>query len=149
DTFRVEDGVLKVSYDKYKEFDGQFGHLFYKDRFSHYVIRVEYRFVGEQCKGGPGWALRNSGIMFHCQSPESMRKDQEFPVSIERRLRGGPGRGERPTASVGTPGTNIVTDGKLIPRHCTNSTSKTYRGDQWVTAEVEVHGSGKVKHVIN
>src|SRR5262249_28222815 len=111
DTFRVEGGVLKVSYDRYKQFDGKFGHLFYKDRFSHYVIRVEYRFVGEQCKGGPGWALRNSGIMFHSQPPRSMRKDQDFPVSIEAQLLGGVGKGERPTLSVCTPGTNIVMGG--------------------------------------
>ena len=56
DTFRVEDGVLKVRYDKYQEFGAQFGHLFYKEKFSHYRLRVEYRFVGEQCTGGPGWA---------------------------------------------------------------------------------------------
>src|SRR4051794_20414403 len=92
DTFRVEDGLLKVRYDKYDQFDGKFGHLFYKDKFSDYVVRVEYRFVGEQCKGGPGWAIRNSGVMFHCQDPKTMRKDQEFPVSIEAQLLGGNGK---------------------------------------------------------
>lgn len=149
DTFRVEDGILKVSYDRYGTFDGKFGHLFYKDSFSHYVLRLEYRFVGEQCKGGPGWAVRNSGIMFHCQSPRSMRKDQDFPVSIEAQFLGGTGKGDRPTGSVCTPGTNIVMDGKLITRHCTSSKSKTYHGDQWVRAEIEVRGSGKVVHRIN
>ena len=29
DTFRVENGVLKVGYDKYTTFDNKFGHLFY------------------------------------------------------------------------------------------------------------------------
>ena len=82
-TFRVEDGVLKVSYDEYDEFDNKFGHIFYKDKFSNYKIHVEYRFVGEQVKGGPDWAFRNNGIMFHCQAPESMSRDQNFPVSIE------------------------------------------------------------------
>jgi hypothetical protein len=47
-TFRVEDGVLKVSYDQYKAFDGKFGHLFYKEPFSDYILRLEYRFVGNQ-----------------------------------------------------------------------------------------------------
>src|SRR6266700_2803154 len=47
-TFRVENGLLKVSYDQYDRFNGEFGHLFYKDKFSHYKIRVEYRFVGKQ-----------------------------------------------------------------------------------------------------
>lgn len=149
DTFRVEKGVLKVSYDRYKQFDGKFGHLFYKDSFSHYVLRVEYRFVGEQCKGGPGWAVRNSGVMFHCQPPKSMRKDQDFPVSVEAQFLGGVGKGKRPTGSVCTPGTNIVMKGKLVTQHCVSSSSKTYDGDQWVTAEIEVRGSGKVKHVIN
>jgi hypothetical protein len=149
DTFRVEGGVLKVAYDKYDTFDNKFGHLFYKDKFSHYVLRVEYRFVGDQCKGGPGWAVRNSGVMFHCQDPKSMRKDQDFPVSIEAQFLGGVNKGERPSGSVCTPGTHIVMDGKLVTRHCTTSKAKTVHGDEWVTAEIEVHGAGKVKHVIN
>src|SRR5262249_31475135 len=93
DTFRVENGVIKLSYDKYTHFDGKFGHLFYKDKSSHYDLRLQYRFLGEQAKGAPGWALRNSGLMFHCQSPQSMRKDQEFPVSIEFQFLGGLGKG--------------------------------------------------------
>lgn len=145
-TFRVENGVMKVSYDEYKEFGGQFGHIFYKEKYSHYVVRVEYRFVGEQCKGGPGWALRNSGIMFHCQPPETMRKGQDFPVSIEAQLLGGNGKDPRPTNNMCSPGTNIVYNGKLYTTHCLSSKSKTYHGDQWVTAEVEVRGSGKVIH---
>lgn len=149
DTFRVEDGILKVSYDKYGQFDGKFGHLFYKEPFSHYHLRVEYRFVGEQARGGPGWAFRNSGIMFHGQDPKTMRKDQDFPVSIEYQLLGGNGKDERPTGNVCSPGTNFVMSGKLITQHCVNSRSRTYHGDQWVTAELIVHGSGKVKHVIN
>jgi hypothetical protein len=149
DTFRVEDGVLKVAYDKYPEFDGKFGHLFYKTPFSHYRLRIEYRFVGEQCRGGRDWAFRNSGVMIHGQPPESMRKDQEFPVSIEVQFLGEKGREKRPTANVCTPGTNIVMGGKLITRHLTESKAKTYRGDQWVTVEAEVHGNGVIKHIVN
>ncbi|MCS7270748.1 MAG: DUF1080 domain-containing protein [Gemmataceae bacterium] len=149
DTFRVEDGILKVSYDKYKAFENKFGHLFYvKEKFSHYRLRVEYRFVGEQCPGGPSWAVRNNGIMFHCQDPRTMRRDQDFPVSIEAQLLGGLGKGNRPTNNVCTPGTHIVLEGKLFTPHCTNSRSKTYHGDVWVTAEIEVHGSGKVRHYV-
>jgi len=147
DTFRVEDGVLKVSYDKYKKFDGKFGHMFYHKEFSSYRLRVEYRFVGEQVAGGPGWALRNNGIMIHGQSPESMRKDQKFPVSIEVQLLGGSGSGKRPTGNLCTPGTNVVMDGKLIRKHVINSSSKTYHGDRWVTLEVEVRGN-TVKHIV-
>lgn len=148
-TFRVEDGILQVAYDQYTTFDNRFGHLFYKDSFSHYRIRVEYRFLGEQVPGGPTWGLRNSGIMIHGQSAESMEKDQDFPVSIEVQLLGGTGSGDRPTANVCTPGTNMVMNGQLITRHCTNSTSKTYHGDQWVTVEVEVHGNKLIKHIID
>jgi hypothetical protein len=148
-TFRVEDGLLKVSYDQYDKFDNKFGHIFYKDKFSHYRLRVEYRFVGDQCPGGPAWARRNSGAMIHCQQPQTMAKDQEFPVSIEVQFLGGLGQGERSTGNLCTPGTNVVMGGKLITQHCTNSKSKTFHGDQWVTAEVEVRGSGAIKHSVN
>ncbi len=148
-TFRVEDGILKVSYDQYNKFDGKFGHLFYEEEFSHYRMRLEYRFVGEQTPGGPGWAFRNSGVMIHGQSPESMRKDQDFPVSIEVQLLGGNGKDKRTTSNLCTPGTNVVMEDKLVTRHCISSNSQTYHGDQWVTAEIEVHGGSVVKHIIN
>lgn len=148
-TFHVEDGILKVSYEAYERFDERFGHLFYEKTFSNYIVRVEYRFVGEQCPGGPGWAFRNSGIMVHGQAPESMTKDQNFPVSIEVQLLGGNGKDPRTTGNLCTPGTNVVIDGELIERHCTNSGSKTYHGDQWVVAEVEVRGNDVIKHFIN
>lgn len=148
DTFRVEEGLLKVRYDKYDEYKERFGHLFYKDKFSHYRFRVEYRFVGEQCKGGPGWAIRNSGVMIHGESPELMSRDQDFPASIEVQLLGGNGTAQRTTSNLCTPGTHVVMNGKLIKQHCTSSTSKTYHGDQWVTAEIEVHGNKVIKHII-
>ena len=148
-TFRVEDGLLKVVYDDYSKFDGKFGHLFYKTPYSHYRLRVEYRFVGKQCPGGPGWAFRNSGAMIYGQPPETMRKDQDFPVSIEVQFLGGDGTHKRSTGNVCTPGTHMVMGGKLITQHCTDSTSKTYHGDQWVTIEVEAHGSGVITHKVN
>lgn len=148
-TFRVEDGVIKVSYDQYDGFEQKFGHLFYKTSYGHYIFRVEYRFTGEQIKGGPGWAFRNSGIMVHGQSPESMSLDQNFPVSIEVQLLGGNGVDKRQTGNLCTPGTNVVMQDELVTRHCTRSGSQTYHGDQWVTAEVEVRGDEIVKHFIN
>jgi hypothetical protein len=87
--------------------------------------------------------------MLHCQSPESMRKDQDFPVCIEVQLLGGDGTGERSTGNLCTPGTNVVMNGRLVTEHCIDSSSKTYHGAQWVTAEVEVHGSEVVRHIIN
>jgi hypothetical protein len=149
DTFRVEQGVLHVSYDRYDNFGTKFGHLFYREPFSHYLLRVEYRFVGQQASGGPTWALRNSGVMLHCQDPKTIERDQEFPVSIEVQFLGGSGAGERPTANLCTPGTHVVMDGRLITRHCTNSSSKTYHGDEWVTVTIEVRGSKVIKHMID
>ncbi len=150
-TFRVEDGLLKVAYDKdkYDKFGERFGHLFYKDKFANYRLRVEYRIVGEQCPGGPGWAIRNSGVMIHGESPSTMAKDQDFPASIEVQLLGGNGKDDRTTSNLCTPGTNVVMGGELVLRHCTNSKSKTYHGDQWVTAEIEVHGSRVIKHILD
>jgi hypothetical protein len=149
-TFRVERGVLTVSYEAYEDqFGDRFGHLFYEKPFSHYVLGAEYRFVGEQAKGGPGWALRNSGLMIHGQPVETMGKEQDFPICIEVQLLGGSGTGQRTTANLCTPGTHVVMNGQLNTEHCINSTSKTYHGDEWVRVEVEVHGDGKVIHRVN
>jgi hypothetical protein len=150
DTFRVENGVLRVVYDKWDAFDGHFGHLFYKTPYSHYVLVVEYRFLGEQVKGGPDWGFRNSGAMLLGQLVETMGKDQDFPISIEGQLLGGRGDGKaRSTANLCTPGTNVVMNGKLETTHCINSSSKTFDGDQWVRAEFEVHGDGEIVHKAN
>ena len=148
-TFRVEDGLLKVRYDQYDTFKGEYGHLFYKHPYSHYKLRIEYRFVGDQVQGGEGWAYRNSGVMVHGQAPGNMEKDQQFPVSIEVQLLGGNGVDERTTLNLCTPGTNVVMDGRLITEHCINSHSGTYHGDQWVTAEVEVYGDSLIRHLID
>jgi hypothetical protein len=149
-TFRVENGVLRVAYDQYDSFGGRFGHLFYKTPFSHYRIVVEYRFVGEQEQGGPDWGFKNSGIMVHGQPVETMQKDQDFPISIEVQLLGGRGDGKaRPTANLCTPGTNVVMNGKLWTQHCLDSSSKTFDGDEWVRVEVDVHGDGVVTHKVN
>lgn len=148
-TFGVENSVLRVNYNAYPSFDNKFGHIFYKKKFSYYLLGVEYRFTGEQCKNGPGWALRNSGMMLHCQAPETMGKDQDFPISIEVQLLGGNGKDERTTANLCTPGTNVVMKGNLFTNHCVSSTSKTYHGDQWVRVEVLVLGDSIVKHIID
>ena len=150
DTFRVEDGMLKVRYDKWTGFDGEFGHIFYKQPFSYYVLAAEYRFVGEQVTGaGPrlAWAIRNNGLMLHSPDPKTMLKDQDFPISIEVQLLGGFGK-PRTTANLCTPGTHVVLKGQLHTAHCTNSTSKTYEGDQWVRVEVLVHGDEVIKHMV-
>ena len=148
DTFRVREGRLVVAYDQYDAFGDRFGHLFYKDTFSYYRIAIEYRFVGAQAKGGPAWAVRNSGVMLHGQRPETMVKDQDFPISIEAQFLGGDGTAERPTANLCTPGTHVVMAGKLFTPHCVHSTSKTYHGEQWVRVEIEVLGSERITHYV-
>lgn len=149
DTFSVRDGVIHVSYDKYDNFNKTYGHLFYKTPFSHYLLRIEYRFLGDQASGGEDWAFRNSGVMLHGQTPQSMSVDQDFPNSIEVQFLGGKGKGKRTTANLCTPGTDVVMNNKLLKRHCFSSKSETYHGDQWVTVEIEVRGSKSVKHIIN
>lgn len=148
-SFRVEDGLFKVSYDEWNDFDGQFGHIYSNEAYSHYRIRVEYRFKGDQVPGGPAWAFRNNGVMLHTQAPESLALDQEFPVSIEAQMLGGNGSDARPNGNVCTPGTNMVMKGQLITQHCTNSESATFHGDDWVTLEIEVLGANSVKHWLN
>jgi len=149
DTFRVENGLLEVRYDKWTMFNGEFGHIFYHEPFSYYRLAAEYRFVGTQVPGGPGWAQRNNGLMLMSPHPKTMLKDQDFPISIEVQLLGGLSDGKpRSTANVCTPGTNIVMNGQLHTAHCTNSTSKTYDGDQWVRVEVEVHSDELMRHMV-
>jgi hypothetical protein len=151
-TFRVENGLLEVRYDKWPTFKDEFGHLFYKDPFSYYILAAEYRFVGEQVKTDRtdlGWAVRNNGLMIHSPAPKTMLKDQDFPISIEVQLLGGLSNGRpRTTANLCTPGTNVVMNGALHTAHCTNSTSKTYDGDQWVRVEVIARGDELIQHVV-
>lgn len=147
-TFRVEDGMMTVSYDGYEDFDQQYGHIFYKKPFSAYLLRVEYRFIGEQAKGGEGWAYRNSGAMLHSQDPYTMLKNQNFPISVEGQILGGDGKNERTTGNVCTPGTHIEMDGKLFTPHCSNSNSKTFHGDQWVQNDFLVLGDSIIHHIL-
>ncbi len=148
DTFQVEDGTLCVNYDGWDGFSGEFGHLIHAFPYDHYRLRLDVRFLGEQVPGGPGWAWRNSGIMVHGQAPETMTLDQSFPVSIEVQLLGGGDQGERSTANLCTPGTNVEFAHELVTRHCTNSASATFRGDDWGTVEVEGRGNDLVRHLV-
>jgi Domain of Unknown Function (DUF1080) len=149
-TFRVEDGIIKVRYDQYDDFNDQFAHLYYKTPFSWFHLVFEYRFVGEQQKGAPSYTLRNSGVMFHSQDPRTMPKEQDWPISIEMQLLGGLSDGKpRPTGNMCSPGTNIVFNGKIAEAHCINSSSKTYDGEQWVRGELIVLGDSLITHIIN
>jgi hypothetical protein len=149
-TFRVEDGIIKVRYDQYNTFNEQYGHLYYKTPFSWFHLKFEYRFVGQWRKDAPEYTLLNSGVMFHSQDPHTMPKEQDWPISIEMQLLGGLGDGKvRPTGNMCSPGTEVVYKGKLAESHCISSTSKTYDGDQWVKGELIVLGDSLVTHIIN
>ncbi|MFT5167901.1 MAG: hypothetical protein ACI8P3_003139 [Saprospiraceae bacterium] len=143
-----KDSLMSVRYEATDSFKGNFGHIFYKDKFSHYRLKSTYRFVGEQMPGGPAWAIRNNGLMLHCQSPESMGLAQDFPMCLELQLLGGNGTDERPTANLCTPGTNVMMADTLFTPHCVNSTSKTYPGDHWVTVEALVLGDSLIQHIM-
>ena len=149
DTFRVEDGILKVSYDRYGKFEEQFGHLFTNQPYSHYVLRLEYKFTGEAVADAPDWAKLNSGVMIHSQSPLSMGVDQSWPASMEVQFLAAGATAGRQTANAVTPGTNLELNGKLITDHIIDSKSKLYPLDEWVAVEVEVHGNEEVIHRIN
>lgn len=147
-TFRVEDGLLRVSYNEYDSFNYEFGHLFTDESFSQYRLRAEYRFVSEPIKNAPAWAFRNNGFMLHSQSAESMLLNQNFPISLEAQPLGGPEEGERPTMNLCTPGTHVFLGDSLHTVHCTSSSSKTFRGDQWVTVEMIVYADSIIHHLV-
>lgn len=149
DTFRVQDGVLTVSYDRYDELRGRFGHLFYERKLSHYRIRLEYRFTGQQVAGSPTWALMNSGIMLHSEPPSSMRLDQAFPVSIEAQFLGDDGTGKRTTGNLCSPGTNVEIAGKLVTEHCPQTSTVAVPPGEWTRFEVEVRGNRLIRHLVN
>jgi hypothetical protein len=87
--------------------------------------------------------------MLHAPHPKTMLKDQDFPISLEVQLLGGLSDGKpRTTANLCTPGTHVVMNGRLHTAHCTNSSSKTYDGDQWVRVEVLVHGGEIIRHTV-
>jgi hypothetical protein len=148
ETFRVQDGMLQVSYDQYDKFTNEFGHIYYRQPYSHYRLRMEYRFVGEQLAGGPrgtcataaSWCIRSPAV--------SLTRDQEFPVSLEMQFLGGLGKGTRTTGNLCTPGTQVHMNGKLNAEHCINSSSATYHGDRWVRAEMEVLGDSLIRHIV-
>lgn len=148
-TFLVEDGMIRINYNEYDTFDDAFGHMYYKESYSHYKLRFDYRFVGEQTDGGASWNVRNSGIMLHSQSAQSNDFGQGFPVSIELQLLGGLGTEDRTTGNVCTPGTAVMMGDTINYNHCINSTSKTYHGDQWVSAEAIVLGGESMQFIID
>jgi hypothetical protein len=149
DTFRVQDGVIKVSYDGWDKFDKRFGHLYTNQPYSNYILRVEYRITGKGMDDAPHWAKLNSGVMIHSQSPLSVRLEQAFPVSMEFQFLAAGATAGKQTANAVTPGTNLQLNGKVLTDHIIDSKSKLFPLDEWITAEVEVRGNEEVVHRIN
>lgn len=148
ETFVVEDSMIRINYNNYEQFNNAFGHMYYETPFSHYNLSFDYRFTGDQLKGGASWNVRNSGIMLHSQSASSNEFGQHFPVSIELQLLGGLDQGERTTANVCTPGTAVKMDKKVNYQHCINSKSETYHGDRWVHCEAIVMGGEYMTFIV-
>jgi hypothetical protein len=148
-TFRVEDGILKVSYDGHPNFGGRFGHLYSNLAYSRYILRMEYRFEGGRMADAPGYVNLNSGVMYHAQPPQSMTMDQGFPVSMEFQFLADEGKGKRPTGNVCTPGTHLEIDGKKVVQHIVESSAPTFPAGQWVKIELEVRGNDEVIHRVN
>jgi hypothetical protein len=149
DTYRVEDGIIKANYDKYDKFGMQFGHLYSNVAYSHYLLRLQYRFAGKVLPDAPEWCNSNSGVMIHSQSPLSMTLEQPFPVSLEFQFLADVGPGPRQTGNVCTPGTNLEIGGKLVTQHIVPSTAPVFPPDEWVQVEIEVHGNREVIHRVN
>lgn len=149
-TFRVVDGAIQVNYDDYDTFDNRFGHLFFDEQFSSFHLTFDYRFTDQWMEDAPSYAFRNSGVMFHSQSPESILKEQDWPISVEYQMLAEQEESvSRPTGNMCSPGTDVVYNGEIDTRHCINSTSDTYTWDQWVSAELIVHEDSLVIHKVN
>jgi len=148
--FRVEDGLLTVSYDQLEKFEGQFGHIFTDRPFSNYRLRLEFRFTGEQLEGGPEWAYANSGAMLHSQSAQSMEKDQNFPDSFEFQFLGQKEGDTRALGNLFFCGETIAkVDGQDAEKRMVPSTHPAYPLGEWVSVEAEVRGDQLIRHIVN
>lgn len=149
-TLRVEDGIMKIRYDSYgTEFNNRFGTVYFDEYLTNYRLKVEYRFVGETAPGAPNWGYRDSGIQFHGQPPATQKLDQPFPVCLEYNFHGGNGTEDRPLGAACTNGMFIEYKGEKNTTTCVAAdVAKTFHGDQWVIAEIDVK-DGKIRHYVN
>lgn len=147
--FRVEDGILKIDYTNFDKFNGRFGHLFYKEKLSSYMLHVEYRFVGEMLSDAPSYCYRNSGVMVHSQSPESMDIAQNWPVSVEVQMLGSTDSLKQTTGNFCTPGTTVYFKDQPTNEHCINSNSKYFYDGEWVNLDIVVHGGKTITNIVN
>ncbi|WP_375582385.1 DUF1080 domain-containing protein [Cyclobacterium xiamenense] len=149
-TFRVVDGTIQVNYNDYTQFEERYGHLFYHKPFSSFHLKFDYRFTEQWMEDAPDYTYRNSGVMFHSQAPETILKEQDWPISVEYQMLADAGDGKpRPTGNMCSPGTEVVFQGEMDPRHCINSTSPTFGWDEWVHAELIVYRDSLIIHKVN
>jgi hypothetical protein len=148
-TFQFSDSLLSVSYGNYKNWGNKFGHIFFNEKLSHYIIECEYNIYGRRIEDAPIWAGLNSGIMLHAQSPTTMLHDQWFPISLEMQFLACDGDTKNPTGNLCTPGTIVDSNGVQRQDHCINSASPLYNKGQWVKARAEVYGDSLIHHIIN
>lgn len=148
-TFLVQDSMLVVDYGRYDTFTTEFGHIYYKQPFSIYKLRLEYQFYGNQLTGGPDYARLNSGVMIHSQPAASLGKGQTFPVSLEMQFLASDSVNKRHTGNLCTPGTMVSMNGSPATDHCIDSNSPYYNAEEWVSAEVIAYGDSVIYQLIN
>jgi len=141
ETFRVEEGMLKIRYDKYDSYGKQYGAIFTDKAYTNYRLKMEYRFVGDTAVGAPSWGYRDSGVQYHCQNPKTMAVDQSFPYSLEYNLHGGDENNERPTGQICANGTLITLDGEVVKGCHQPDPAVIIKGDDWATLEIIVQES--------
>jgi hypothetical protein len=149
-TFRVVGDRIQVNYDGYEKFDDRYGHLFYDQVFSSFHLKFQYRFINQFMEDAPSFTYRNSGVMFHSQAPETILKEQDWPISVEyQMLADWEKEPNRSTGNMCSPGTEVYFEGEMDPRHCISSSSKTYQWHEWVEADLIVYGDSLVIHKVN
>ncbi|MFY0625602.1 MAG: DUF1080 domain-containing protein [Reichenbachiella sp.] len=147
-TFVVEDSILKVNYSEYDSFNNKYAHLYYEKPFSHYRLKIEYRFVGVPVPGAPSWCDWNSGVMLHSQSAQEQQLNQNFPVSIEMQFLGKVEGESRTNGNLASPGTHVLAYDSLYKNHMLYSNYSAPEGDEWINIEAVVLGDSIVHHIV-
>ena len=151
-TFSVENGSILVNYDDYEnnKFGDRYGHLFYNKRFSSFHLKFTYKFTDQWLDDASHFTYRNSGVMFHSQAPNTILKEQNWPISVEYQILAEKTPGEpRPTGNMCSPGTEVIFDGVMDPRHCIPSSSQTLPWDAWQSGDLIVYRDSLIIHKVN
>jgi hypothetical protein len=151
DTFKVENGAIKVSYEKYPggNFDNHFGLLYYDKVLTNYRVRVEYHFLEPQAGKPPDWGKNNSGLMVFGLDPTKIVGEPSFPPLLEIQLLGNPSGGGDTSPNLCKPGgyTVALVNGHAPGGGCDKGLlpSPPPPPGDWITVEAEVHVTGDTK----